>query len=216
MRYTDIAIIGGGLAGSTAAAMLGRAGIPAVLIDPHTVYPPDFRCEKLRRRPARSVAQDRTCRCNLARDHARRRSLESALRICRRQEAERPVRHHVRHAGQHHAGANSAGRRRRSIAKVIAIANSAGAAEARAVQRRGNLGAAGRARQRPERRPAPYARHRAPGRQRMPFDHARIRPRAGRPPGLRLSGADLLVGTDERPHGLSDAVSDRRRRCAPI
>ena len=28
MRYTDIAIIGGGLAGSTAAAMLGRAGIP--------------------------------------------------------------------------------------------------------------------------------------------------------------------------------------------
>lgn len=47
MRYTDIAIIGGGLAGSTAAAMLGRAGIPAILIDPHTVYPPDLRCEKL-------------------------------------------------------------------------------------------------------------------------------------------------------------------------
>jgi 2-polyprenyl-6-methoxyphenol hydroxylase-like FAD-dependent oxidoreductase len=47
MRYTDIAIVGGGLAGSTAAAMLGRAGIPAILIDPHTVYPPDLRCEKL-------------------------------------------------------------------------------------------------------------------------------------------------------------------------
>jgi 2-polyprenyl-6-methoxyphenol hydroxylase-like FAD-dependent oxidoreductase len=47
MRHTDIAIVGGGLAGSTAAAMLGRAGIDAVLIDPHTVYPPDFRCEKL-------------------------------------------------------------------------------------------------------------------------------------------------------------------------
>ena len=47
MKYTDIAIIGGGLAGSTAAAMLGRAGIPAVLIDPHPVYPPDFRVEKL-------------------------------------------------------------------------------------------------------------------------------------------------------------------------
>jgi 2-polyprenyl-6-methoxyphenol hydroxylase-like FAD-dependent oxidoreductase len=47
MRYTDIAIIGGGLAGSTAAAMLGRAGIPAVLIDPHVAYPPDLRCEKL-------------------------------------------------------------------------------------------------------------------------------------------------------------------------
>lgn len=47
MRQTDIAIVGGGLAGSTAAAMLGRAGISAVLIDPHAVYPSDFRCEKL-------------------------------------------------------------------------------------------------------------------------------------------------------------------------
>jgi 2-polyprenyl-6-methoxyphenol hydroxylase-like FAD-dependent oxidoreductase len=47
MRYTDIAIIGGGLAGSTAAAMLGRAGIAAILIDPHGMYPADLRCEKL-------------------------------------------------------------------------------------------------------------------------------------------------------------------------
>jgi 2-polyprenyl-6-methoxyphenol hydroxylase-like FAD-dependent oxidoreductase len=47
MRETDVAIVGGGLAGSIAAAMLGRAGIDAVLIDPHAVYPPDFRCEKL-------------------------------------------------------------------------------------------------------------------------------------------------------------------------
>ena len=47
MRHTDIAIIGGGLAGSTAAAMLGRAGISTILIDPHKIYPPDFRCEKL-------------------------------------------------------------------------------------------------------------------------------------------------------------------------
>jgi 2-polyprenyl-6-methoxyphenol hydroxylase-like FAD-dependent oxidoreductase len=47
MRQTDIAIIGGGLAGSTAAAMLGPAGADAVLIDPHEVYPADFRCEKL-------------------------------------------------------------------------------------------------------------------------------------------------------------------------
>jgi glycine/D-amino acid oxidase-like deaminating enzyme len=46
MKYTDIAIIGGGLAGSTAAAMLGRAGIPTILIDPHQVYPFDFRVEK--------------------------------------------------------------------------------------------------------------------------------------------------------------------------
>jgi glycine/D-amino acid oxidase-like deaminating enzyme len=47
MKYTDIAVIGGGLAGSTAAAMLGRAGIASVLIDPHETYPFDFRVEKL-------------------------------------------------------------------------------------------------------------------------------------------------------------------------
>ena len=47
MLYTDVAIVGGGLAGSTDAAMLGRAGISAVLVDPHTAYPPDLRCEKL-------------------------------------------------------------------------------------------------------------------------------------------------------------------------
>ncbi len=47
MRYTDVAIVGGGLAGSTAAAMLGRAGVPALMIDPHASYPPELRCEKL-------------------------------------------------------------------------------------------------------------------------------------------------------------------------
>lgn len=47
MRHTDIAIVGGGLAGSLAAAMLGRRGIPTVLVDPHEVYPPELRCEKL-------------------------------------------------------------------------------------------------------------------------------------------------------------------------
>ena len=47
LRQTDVVIAGGGLAGSLAAAMLGRAGIDAVLVDPHPAYPPDFRCEKL-------------------------------------------------------------------------------------------------------------------------------------------------------------------------
>ncbi|HVV39843.1 MAG TPA: NAD(P)/FAD-dependent oxidoreductase [Nitrobacter sp.] len=47
MRYTDIAIVGGGLAGSVAAAMLGRAGIATIVVDPHEIYPPDLRCEKL-------------------------------------------------------------------------------------------------------------------------------------------------------------------------
>jgi 2-polyprenyl-6-methoxyphenol hydroxylase-like FAD-dependent oxidoreductase len=47
MRQTDILIAGGGLAGSTAAAALGRAGYATVLVDPHAVYPGDFRAEKL-------------------------------------------------------------------------------------------------------------------------------------------------------------------------
>ncbi|MPZ40963.1 MAG: FAD-dependent monooxygenase [Rhizobiales bacterium] len=47
MRHTDIIIAGGGLAGSTAAAMLARDGFGVVLVDPHTTYPPDLRCEKL-------------------------------------------------------------------------------------------------------------------------------------------------------------------------
>ena len=47
MRTTDIAIAGGGLAGSTAAAMLGQAGFDVVLVDPHKTYPPDLRCEKI-------------------------------------------------------------------------------------------------------------------------------------------------------------------------
>jgi len=47
MRQTDIVIAGGGLAGSCAAAMLGRAGYGVALVDPHAAYPPDFRAEKL-------------------------------------------------------------------------------------------------------------------------------------------------------------------------
>jgi 2-polyprenyl-6-methoxyphenol hydroxylase-like FAD-dependent oxidoreductase len=47
MRQFEIAIVGGGLSGSTAAAMLGRAGHDVVLVDPHIPYPRDFRSEKL-------------------------------------------------------------------------------------------------------------------------------------------------------------------------
>ncbi|HZO46629.1 MAG TPA: NAD(P)/FAD-dependent oxidoreductase [Xanthobacteraceae bacterium] len=47
MRHTDIVIAGAGLAGSTAAAMLARDGFDVVVVDPHNVYPPDLRCEKL-------------------------------------------------------------------------------------------------------------------------------------------------------------------------
>src|SRR5262245_49389863 len=47
MKSCDIAIAGAGLAGSTAAAMLGKAGYDVALIDPHDSYPAEFRCEKL-------------------------------------------------------------------------------------------------------------------------------------------------------------------------
>jgi 2-polyprenyl-6-methoxyphenol hydroxylase-like FAD-dependent oxidoreductase len=47
MKNAEVAIIGAGLAGATAAAMLTRAGVDVAVIDPREVYPPDFRCEKL-------------------------------------------------------------------------------------------------------------------------------------------------------------------------
>lgn len=43
----EIAIVGGGLAGSLLATLLGRAGRHVVLIDRHAVYPPDFRAEQV-------------------------------------------------------------------------------------------------------------------------------------------------------------------------
>ena len=45
----DVAIVGGGLAGSALAATLVRRGLRAALFDVHDIYPPDFRAEKLTR-----------------------------------------------------------------------------------------------------------------------------------------------------------------------
>jgi 2-polyprenyl-6-methoxyphenol hydroxylase-like FAD-dependent oxidoreductase len=53
MQRKDIVIVGGGLAGSIAAAMLGRAGFDVAIFDPHKAYPPDFRSEKLDERQLR-------------------------------------------------------------------------------------------------------------------------------------------------------------------
>ena len=50
---TDVVIVGGGLAGSLAAAMLGLQGLRVVLVDPNEVYPSGLRCEKI---SARQVA----------------------------------------------------------------------------------------------------------------------------------------------------------------
>src|SRR4051794_9832514 len=46
-RDVDIAIVGAGIAGSLAAAVLGRAGYRVALIDIRRVHMPEFRCEKL-------------------------------------------------------------------------------------------------------------------------------------------------------------------------
>lgn len=43
----EVAIVGGGLAGATLAAVLTRAAIRVTLFDPHETYRPDFRAEKL-------------------------------------------------------------------------------------------------------------------------------------------------------------------------
>ncbi|MCK6453507.1 MAG: FAD-dependent monooxygenase [Alphaproteobacteria bacterium] len=47
IQDVDIAIIGGGLSGSTAAVVLGRAGYKVVVIDNHAIYPNLFKAEKL-------------------------------------------------------------------------------------------------------------------------------------------------------------------------
>ena len=44
---TDVAIVGGGLAGSLAAAVLTRSGYRVLLIDKRAVYPEEFRVEKI-------------------------------------------------------------------------------------------------------------------------------------------------------------------------
>ena len=107
MRHSDVVIVGGGLAGSLAAAMLGRAGIDAMLVDPHPVYPPDFRCEKL------DGPQLHTLRLTGLADAVMRASTpDNGFWVARfgrivEQAARRSARHSLRHAGQYRAFADS-------------------------------------------------------------------------------------------------------------
>jgi 2-polyprenyl-6-methoxyphenol hydroxylase-like FAD-dependent oxidoreductase len=78
MKSCDIAIAGAGLAGSTAAAMLGKAGYRITLVDPHDSYPAEFRCEKL---DASQVALLR--KTGLAEAVLRNATLDGAVTIAR-------------------------------------------------------------------------------------------------------------------------------------
>ncbi|MEA2740890.1 MAG: hypothetical protein QOH05_4197, partial [Acetobacteraceae bacterium] len=46
-RIADVVVVGGGISGTLAATVLGRAGYKVCLIDRYAVYPPDFRAEHL-------------------------------------------------------------------------------------------------------------------------------------------------------------------------
>lgn len=47
MIETDVVIVGAGLAGATAAVLLGRAGIGVTVVDPRLTYPESFKAEKI-------------------------------------------------------------------------------------------------------------------------------------------------------------------------
>ena len=211
MKYTDIAIIGGGLAGSTAAAMLGRAGISAVLIDPHPLYPPDFRVEKL----SGELQVERFRRTGIAEAVLRAATHDGENWIARFGYLldKRPSQQYgiMYDALVNAIRAEIPDTVESIYAKATSISTSAERQKVVAVERRGDFRAPGRARQWIERRPAPAARNRTPDRQRVPFHFVRIRPGAGRPAGLRLSGADLFLRAVQRPHSLSHPVSDREQ-----
>ena len=210
MRYTDIAIIGGGLAGSTAAAMLGRAGIATVLIDPHETYPFDFRVEKL----SGEEQIERFQKTGIADQVLRAATHDGENWIARFGYLldKKPSRQFGITYDQFIQAIRAEILAPADLvcAKVTDVSTSAERQTAHAVQRRDDLGAAGGAGQRIECRAAPQSRHRTPDRQHLPFHLDRIRPRAGRPPGFRISGADLFFGAAERPYPLSDAVSGRQ------
>ncbi len=215
MRTTDIAIAGGGLAGSTAAAMLGRAGFDVVLIDPHKVYPPDLRCEKIDGPQLRMLHKT-----GLADAVLRAATYDGEAWVARfgrlvEKRRGRPARHSLRHAGQYDS-------RRDPARRCVLSGQGAGdldqcaTADAHAIDRRADFRTAGYRGERTQYGSAPNARHGARGYEPLPFPYDRVRPRAGRPRQLRLRFADLLSRAHRRPHGVPVAVSDRPRHARQL
>ena len=214
MRHTDVVIAGGGLAGSLAAAMLGRAGIDAVLVDPHPVYPPDFRCEKLDGMQMRTLRLTGLADAVLRASTADRECWVARLgRVVEKLPGDQrgilydtlvntvrsqiPARHRI-HPRQGHghrdrpgAADRQAVERREISARLVVLATGL------------NIGVRAKARHRPR------------GHQPRPFDLDRLRCRAGGPAGVPVPRADLFRRAAGGPDGLHHAVSDRRQRCAP-
>ncbi len=164
MRHTDIAIVGGGLAGSTAAAMLGRAGLSC---DPDRSSHPLSARLPLReaRWPASPPAgENRPCRCRACGHHTRSRCVGGALRPRDREKTERSMRHPVRPAGQRGPRRNPAGRGVHS-SQGRGDRDQQRSATGNLVDRRASFRASGRAGERAQYRFAPHARHDARGRE---------------------------------------------------
>ena len=199
MRYTDIAIIGGGLAGSTAAAMLGPRR--------HSRHPrrsPAPICGQLsavktfRPRADRTLSQDRYRGNGAEGRKLPDRELDRALPLSARPQAGPAIRHPLRRAGQCDPGTKCRPARKSCSPKAVVdldhcnerqkstvLANQAGRFPRAWWCYASGLKSAC----------AKPARHRAADRQSLPVDLARVQHRPGRAAGLRLSGADLFLGT---------------------
>ena len=208
MRHTDIVIAGGGLAGSTAAAMLARDGFRVVLVDPHPVYPPDLRCEKL---DGPQVAILR--RTGLADAVLRAGTFDGECWIARFGRV-------IEKRGGDQYGilydtlvntirAEIPGGRRGHQRQGHGDRQQRRPSDRHAVDRRGDFRAAGHRGERFEHRPASRARHDARGREPVPLDHDRVRSQAGRAQSFRFPGDDLLSRARVGPDGLHHAVPDR-------
>ena len=209
MRHTDVVIAGGGLAGSLAAAMLGRAGIDAVLVDPHPVYPPDFRCEKLDSIQLQTLAltglADAVLRASTPDQEcwvARFGRLVDK-RAGRRSAAFSTTRWSTPCARRFPGGTEFIHAKVTDIAtgperQTVKLSNGDEISARLVVVATGS-----------QHRLAPEARHRPRSHQPRPFDLDRLRHRAGRPAGVPVLRADLFRRAAGGPDGLHHAVSDR-------
>ena len=101
----DVLVIGAGLAGSAAAAVLARSGLAVTVIDPNAVFPPLFRAEKIEPDQAALLQSQKLEALGQVEDraplHQRGESMFRAQRA-------RPLRGGVRSPGRRDAAADNA------------------------------------------------------------------------------------------------------------